>query len=132
MTNEEKIYNLIKLIASKLDEKFEFNCRIQSYRMRATRYRNSQSLLECYRFSMSFNQSIVLSVDYHDEKSYNICTLCNLSQIMDKDILSMSYFEYSLNHNKIDQIMRGILHQTIIDYDLIYNFIKDIERPIME
>lgn len=130
MTDQEKIYNLIKLIASKLIEKFTFDIKILSYRARVIRYYNATSLIECYRFLMSYNHTIILSIEHYDKDLYNVSTLCHSSQIIDRDIISMQYFEYALKHDKITKIMSGILYQTFIDYDLIYNTIKDIEKPL--
>lgn len=126
MTNEEKIYNLLKLIINKLNENNEFNHRYNDYRARVIRYYDPTSLTERYRFILSYRGIIIIRINQIDEK-YEVSTMCYSFQILDKDILDMTYFEYILRYDKITPIMDGLLYEVILDNHTIYNFIDNLE-----
>lgn len=126
MTIEEKIYNLLKSMVVCINNKREFTSTfLPYYKIKSFKNKDYRSSQDYYQLNLYYNNVCIISLNMSPDNEYYVNVLVHHSQFINSDITDMDYFEYILNYDKITHIMSGILYQTILDYDVIHNSIKN-------
>lgn len=121
MTNEEKIFTLIKLMKKVVDnnENYEFEETIsKDFHI---------GLVEGSYIYISHHEDDIFGIDFeiYDNSKSIILTISKYNVDIDIDLLDMEMFQFVLSFGKMTSIMENLIYGIIIHYDRICSILNE-------